>query len=292
MRGNRDAPNLLLKGNEMRYKMMMMLIVVAGFNFAFAQESTEEKAAEPQVENKTEESSEMIDGLKLPNKESTEYWVIRSQTCTEFIPLLTQLRSEKKETVDLMIQFLKKTGKAQDFLKSGVEAPRSTELFYKEMGDDKMYAEMGIGLPKKKLDWNQAVEDGMKFVLSEGYNPTDVAGAEELAMIKQLCAQKEKYGKKVREELHETIWDGLDIWFYLETVGQQEACEEFVHTQLEAEYLAKEEKREQVKGARQEKELQRREQQKQNVWQERQNRLRNRYYGNRPYGYRRSGYRY
>jgi hypothetical protein len=273
----------------MYYKMMIVLIVVAGFNLAYGQEQAAAEKVE-QIQGKTEEKMEAGDDLKLPDKNTTEYWVIRSQACTEFIPLLTQLRSEKKETVDLMIQFLKKIGKAQDFLKSGVKAPKSSELFFKEMGDDKIYAELGLDLPKKPLDWEQAIEDGMKFVLSEGYLPTNVAGEEELAMIKQLCAQKETYGKKVRKELHETIWEGLDIWFYLETIGQQEACEEFVHSQFEAEQLAKEQEGEQVKGERKEKEFQRREQQKQNVWQERQDRLRNRYYGNRRYNNRR--YRY
>lgn len=274
-------------------KMMIVLIVIASFNLAFAQETAAEKAPEAQnAEEATvaaEESREAADDLKLPGKDTAEYWVIRSQTCTEFIPLMTQLRSEKKETVDLMIQFLKKIGKAQDFLKSGVKAPRSLELLFKETGEDTMYAEMGLELPEKQLDWDQSIEDAMRFVLSEGYNPTNVAGAEELAIIKQLCAQKEKYGKKVGKELDETIWEGLDIWFYLETIGQQEACDEFVHTQLEAQQEAIKKVGAEVKEYRQEKELLRREQQKQNIWQERQNRLRNRYYGNRRYGTR---YRY
>jgi hypothetical protein len=270
----------------MYYKMMIVLIVVAGFNLAYGQEKVAEDlnkepvAAEKveQAQSKAEEKMEAGDDLKLPDKNTTEYWVLRSQTCTESIPFLTQLRSEKRGIVDLMVQFLKKTGKAQDFLKSGVKAPESPELLLKEIGDDKRYAEMGLDIPINPLDWEQAVEDAMRFVLYEGYLPTDLDGEDELEMIKQLCSQKERFCKKVRNELHETIREGLDIWFYLETIGQQEACDEFIHNQFEAEQLEKEQAQGEVKDHLTEQKLKRQEQQKQNIWQERQNRLRNRYY--------------
>ena len=31
-----------------------------------------------------------------------------------------------------------------------------------------MHPEMGLELPEKQLDWDQSIEDAMRFVLSEG----------------------------------------------------------------------------------------------------------------------------
>jgi hypothetical protein len=118
----------------------------------------------------------------------------------------------------------------------------------------------------------------MQHVLYEGYLPTDVSGMDELNMIKKICAQKEQYGQKVRKEMRDTIQRCLNIWFYLETIGQQNACKEYIYLQQENERKAQEERIRQGRQTAAAIERQKRQQQAQNVWQQRQYRMQNRYY--------------
>ncbi len=96
------------------------------------------------VQNKDTAAAE-----KLPPKDTVEYWVIRSQTLTEFIPLLTKKRTEFKKISKLMARFLVKTGKSQAFLDSKIEAPQNPELYIKVIGIADRVKEAEIELPPR-----------------------------------------------------------------------------------------------------------------------------------------------
>ena len=197
--------------------------------------------------------------LKLPSKDIAEYWVIRTQTMTEFIPFLTQKRSEFKETSELLAQFLVKIDKAQDFLNSGVKAPNDPKLYMEVIGVADRVAQVDVNLPEKPLTWEQSVELAMGIIMYDGYLPTDVADEEELQTIKRLCFQKEKYGKKVRKELRDLVQKCLNVWYYLDTIDKQAAFKEFAYLKKEMERKEKEKDREARDKRRQEQRMAQRE---------------------------------
>jgi superfamily II DNA/RNA helicase len=207
---------------------------------------------------------------------------------TEFIPFFTQKRSEFKETFKLMAQFLVKIDKAQDFLGSGVKAPDDPKLYMEVVGVADRVAQVDVNLPEKPLGWEQSVELAMEIIMYEGYLPTDVADEEELQTIKRLCAQKERYGQKVRKELHDLVQKCLNVWFYLDTIDKQAAFKEYAYLEKERERKEQEKEREAREEQRREwREAQRearadqkfylKEQRRYDMWRRRENRLSYRY---------------
>jgi hypothetical protein len=190
------------------------------------------------------------DTVRLPGKETAEYWVIRSQALTEFVPFLTQKRAEFQEVRKLMRQYLDETGKASDYLASGVKAPDTAAVYAQALGLTDELARLNVKLPEKPATWEQLVTVAMEHTIFEGYFPTDVASGEELTTIKRICGQKETYGKKVRSELHDTIRDCMNIWTYLGTINAQAECRTYVYREKEAARIAKEEELRQRREAR------------------------------------------
>jgi hypothetical protein len=198
-------------------------------------------AAAGEDKNAVDEKAAALEKMELPSKDSAEYWVIRTQTMTEFIPFMTQKRAEFRKTSKLMMDFLLKIGKAADFHDSGVKAPDDHKLYLEFVGLADRAAQANVHLQEKRPSWEETVECAMKMIMVEGYLPTDVADEEELQTIKRLCAQKEKYGQKVRDELHGLVQECLDAWFYLDTIGKQGAFKEYKYLQEENERKEKEE---------------------------------------------------
>lgn len=216
--------------------MVLVAIVIAGLSVALGAEN------KPQAQNKSMASKDKVVVSKLPSKDTAQYWVLRSQTMTEFIPLLTKKRTEFKSNSKLMSQYLKKIAKTQDFLDSGIKAPDSPELYAKAVGIADRMARANIEVPEKTLPWEQAVELAMTLIMNEGYLPTDVSGKEELKTIKKICAQKEEYGRKIRKELHGHVQKCMDIWFYLETLDKQQECKKYVRLEKEKQQKAQEDR--------------------------------------------------
>lgn len=176
----------------------------------------------------------------LPSKDTAEYWIIRTQTMNEFIPFMTEKRTEFRKTFKLISDFLVKIGKAQDFVKDGVKAPDDPKLHMEVLGLANRIAQADVQLPQKRASWEGSVELAMKVIMIEGYLPTDVADSEEFLTIKRLCAQQEKYGRKVRNELHDLVQKCLNVWFYLDTIDKQGAFREYKYLEEEKERQEKE----------------------------------------------------
>ena len=219
----------------------------------------------------------------LPGKDTSEYWVIRSQALTELTPFLTRTRTEAKGHYNALTDFLKYIGKGQEFAKSGIKAHLSPAAYAKAIGKTEQFVEKNIDLPSKPMTWEQLVEWAMEFVKREGHIPTDVSGAKEIKMIKKICQQKEKYGRKVRDELRKIAQNCMDMKAYLESIDQFEACKRYAQYQKEEKEKARKERAKEGKEDLAAKERRRRELQRKNEWLERQSRLRDNYYRRRYY---------
>jgi hypothetical protein len=221
----------------MKTKLITLIaFMIAGLNIAFGAEKV------PPAQEKSIESKNEAAVVKLPPKDSAQYWVLRSQTLTEFIPLLTKKRTEFENNAKLMSQYLEKSGKKQEFLDSKIKSPDSPELYAKAVGIADRMAKANIEIPEKSLTWEEAVELAMRLILNEGYLPADVSGEDELNTMKKICQQQETYGEKIRKELHGHVQKCMDIWFYLETLGKQQECKEYVRLEKEKQQKAEQER--------------------------------------------------
>ena len=214
-------------------------------------------------------------------QEQADYWVIRSQALTELVPFLTKTRTEARGHYTALTDYLRDIGKGQEFLASGIKSSLSPAEYAKAIGKSEEFVEKNIELPDKPMTWEQLVEMAMEFVKQEGHIPTDVDGADEIEMIKKVCQQKEKYGRKVRDELRKVAQDCMDMKAYLESIDQFEACIKYTRYQKEEAAKAKTERLKQGREELADRNRARRE--TQDVWKQRQKHLGNRYYrGRRP----------
>jgi hypothetical protein len=254
-------------------KMLIVVIMstLVAVSFAEETEKTESKS----------ESKAIVGSTSDAIAEQAEYWIIRSQALTELVPFLTKIRTEARGHYRALTDYLKYIGKGQEFLHSGIKASSSPAEYAKAIGKSEEFVEKNIELPDKPMTWGQLVEWAMEFVKQEGYIPTDVESTEEIEMIKKTCEQKEKYGKKVRDELRKIAQDCMDMKAYLESIDQFEACVKWARYQKEEAAKAKTERLQQGREQRAARDRDRRE--TQHVWKQRQKHLGTRYYHNRPY---------
>ncbi len=207
-----------------------------------------------------------------------EYWVMRSQALTELIPFLTRSRTEAKGHYKVLTDYLKYIEKGQEFLRSNITSSFNPAEYAKAIGKTEEFVEKNIELPEKPWTWEQLVEFAIEFIKQEGYIPTDVKGADEIEMIKKICRQKAKYGRKVRDELRNIAQNCMDMKAYLESIDQFDAFLKYARYQKEEKENAKKKRMQEGNEAKAAAERARREDRKRNEWQERQERLDNRYY--------------
>ncbi|MHC4759587.1 MAG: hypothetical protein ACYTE8_13130 [Planctomycetota bacterium] len=219
--------------------------------------------------------------VQLPEKDSTLYWVVRSQALVEFVPHLTKKRAEFKEHLKMATDYLVSIGKAEEYAASDIDAEFSTKLYAETFGLTEEFKEKNIPLTSEPLTWEDSVELSMRFVLIEGYLPTQIEGDEELAMYKEICTGKERYGKKVLEDLRVVVEKCMRIWLYLGEIDQQAGYRVFAHETKAWEQSEKQARSEQFQEARRETKREQQQMEQQRKWAVRNNRFEARY--NRSY---------
>ncbi len=219
------------------------------------------------------------------DQSKVEYWVIRSQALTELTPFLTKTRTAAKGHYNMLTDYLKFIGKGQEFLNSGIKSSLNPAEYAKAIGKSEEFVEKNIELPDKPMTWTQLVELAMEFIKQEGHIPTDIKDAEELEMFKKICQQKERYGRKVRDELRGIAQNCMDMKAYLESIDQFDAFLKYARYQKAEKEKARKEQMQKRREEHAAKARDRREQEKQNIWQARQNRLRNNYNRGKNYRY-------
>ncbi len=257
----------------MKYKTILLIMLLAGVTIVFAQDNT----GELNTEGKDQDSTEFEGISLLPEKDSLEYWMIRSQALTELSPFLSRARREAKSHYYALTKYIKYTGKGQAFLDSGITVPYNPAEYAKAIGKSEDFVAKNIELPERPMPWEEFVEWAMEFVLNEGYVPAGADGDEEVKMIKNICKQKEAYTKKIRKGLQEVAQNCMEMKAYLESIDQFEACKKYTRYQKEEKDKAR---RERSKEGRQElaaNERARREMEKTNKWAEKQTRIANQY---------------
>ena len=230
-------------------------------------------------------TSSETDAEKITEKDMAqpEYWVIRSQALTELIPFLAKTRTEARSHYNMLTDYLKHIGKGQEFLDSGIKSSFSPAEYAKAIGKSEEFVEKNIELPDKPMTWDQLIELAMEFVRQEGHIPTDIKDAEELDRFRKICQQKEKYGRKIRDELRKIAQDCMNMKAYLESIDQFDAFLKYTRYQKEEKARARKKGAKEGREEMAAKERRRRELEKKNIWLERQNRLRSNYYRGRNY---------
>ncbi|RKY06622.1 MAG: hypothetical protein DRP56_07065 [Planctomycetota bacterium] len=181
--------------------------------------------AKPAVEEAVEEVK--FEDIELPQKDSPEYWVVRSEAMGELTPLLTRKRAEMKKKRQMLADYLLKIGKGEEMAAANVEVPDDPKAYAKALGLLDGYKQRDIALPAKLPTWEETAQFSMRFVLYEGYRPMQFDGAEDAKGFVEVCQKKEQYAQKVRKEMRLYVKDCLKIWTYLGTIGEQSACKEW-----------------------------------------------------------------
>ena len=191
--------------------------------------------AEPVAEVEPADEEIKFEDIQLPEKDSPEYWVVRSEAMGELTPLLTKKRAEMKKKRQMLADYLLKIGKAEDMAAANVEVPDDPALYAKALGLTDAYDERDIALPKKLPTWEETAQFSMRFVLYEGYRPMQFDSVEDAKGFADVCRKKEEYAQKVRREMRNYVKDCLKMWTYLGTIDQQSAAKEWaVQMKLDA----------------------------------------------------------
>ncbi|MHC5082559.1 MAG: hypothetical protein ACYTET_01275 [Planctomycetota bacterium] len=179
-----------------------------------------EKAPTAAAEKPTEMQQPEIQDVKLPPRDSMEYWNIRSTAVTEFIPYLTKKRTEMKKTRQMLADYLIKIGKGEAFAAKNVPVPTDMKVYTDMLGITQKLTDANL-MPKERPSWDQLVEEvAMKHVVQEGYLPTDIEEGDDAKLYSDLCKKKEEYGQKVRRDLRQYAEQAAKMWVYLDSINE------------------------------------------------------------------------
>lgn len=209
----------------MRYKTIVVAILLcAGLTMVRAVDAPSDPAAasKSSIDKVAEkaEATAVAEEPVLPEKNSTEYWVVRSVAMTEFIPLLTKKRTELKKKAQLLADYLVKIGKADEFAALKMPVTYDAKVYTDILQIGEAFAQMNMEMPKERPSWDVLVEIAMKYVIYEGYWPTDVEEGEDAILYIEMCRKKEEYGQKVRKDIRVMLDQAAKVWFYLDSIGQ------------------------------------------------------------------------
>lgn len=180
---------------------------------------------------------------QLPPKESTRYWVLRSQALNELTPFLTQKRASLREKYGYFTAFLEEAGKTEAFSAKRIDVPKSPRARAEIVGLLEDFDDRDIQLPEKPLTWNQTVEIAMEFVMSEGFVPIEIADEAELKSFKSVMKRREDFCRKIRRDVKRTLDNSLKAWLYLGSINQQERFRSYIINEKAAAKAAKEQAR-------------------------------------------------
>jgi hypothetical protein len=223
-----------------------------------------------------------LEEVTLPTRDSTEYWVVRSQAVNDLTSFLTQKRAELKEKLSYFVAYLDQIGKTEDMVASNIEGTDDPAVRAMALGITEELQNKNITLPKKPLSWEELVGFSMKYILSEGYSPIYIVDDEELESFKNILKRKEQFCLKVREETLSIVDKAIKSWLYLGTLEKQKDFRLYMLEQKQQKAQAREEQRKAILDKQGEAARQRREMQKDAIAQDKQSRLQNQYYR---YGY-------
>ena len=245
----------------------LVLIISSACVATEAVESPNDVIAKPAEVNAATNGS--LSNIVLPSKDSTEYWVIRSQAVNELISFLTKKRAELRSKLEYFKSYIEEIGKTQDMLASNIQGSDDPNLRAQALGIFDEMQSRGIAVPKKPLSWEELVEVGMRFEISEGYLPVDI-NEQELVGFKNTLKKNEQLCIKVRKETLEVADKAVKAWLYLGTIGKQKEFRFYVIDQKQKQEQAREERhlarQEQNRAARNQQRLD----EQQNIWQEKQ----------------------
>ncbi len=187
------------------------------------------KSAEPaktaaQVQADVQKERSAFDTIPLPEKDSTEYWLVRSEAMNDLLPFLTKKRAEMKEKRELLANYLLKIGKAEDMAAQNIEVPEDPKLYARAMGVLDGLEEKNVTLPSKLPTWEETAQMAMRFVIDGGYVITVLDGEQDVKDYAELCVKKEAYARKVQKEMRGYAKDVIRIWMYLGTINEQDGC--------------------------------------------------------------------
>ena len=168
-----------------------------------------------------------FEDIQLPEKDSPDYWVIRSDAVTELTRLLTSKRAEIKQIRQMLADYLLKIGKAEEMASKNIVVPDDPKLYFEALGLEHLYEDKDLDAPLKTPTWEELAEFAMRFIISEGHVPMQFDGAEDVASYIQVAKKKEQYAQKVRREMQGYVKDSLEMWIYLGQIGQQSAFDEW-----------------------------------------------------------------
>lgn len=196
---------------KLKNRTLIMLMVTGYMSLVFGAEPTK-----PGTQLPAEQSEQ---GVQLPTKGSSEYWNVRSEAISEFLPFLTKKRSEIKSLNKILADYLLTIDKASDFAAKNVPVPEDPDVYFEILHIGQGLKDMNIPKPKTRPSWNDLLEVVMKHVVYEGYLPTAVE-TDEMEHYVQICKQKEQYGQKVRNDLRGVLDQCARMWVYLKSIGK------------------------------------------------------------------------
>lgn len=200
----------------MKYKIILVFILLVGVRTATAQDTTNGTSTEP----KGQDGKEIETAPALPGENTTEYWVVRSQAMTEFIPFLSKKRTEIKKKRLLLADYLLKIGKANDFADRNMPVTYDSKIYFDILQIGAGFKEMNVEYPKERPSWDALVQIAMQYITFEGYLPTDVEEGSEAEQYIAICKKKEEYGKKVRKDIRSILDQSAKMWVYLGQIGK------------------------------------------------------------------------
>jgi hypothetical protein len=133
---------------------------------------------------------------------------------------LTKKRTEIKKKQQMLADFLLKIDKADEFAARQMPVVYDGKVYAEILQIGQAFEQMNVQPPKERPSWDTLVEIAMKYIVYEGYWPTEIEEGDDAAMYIDICRKKEEYGQKVRQDIRTVLDQCAKMWVYLDSIGQ------------------------------------------------------------------------
>ena len=187
-----------------RYVVVLCLLGLVGLAFA---------AEAPAPAQETEESLKAI-------QDEADALRVRVKALTELTKFMSSTRTQVRGYCHTAGRYLVSLEKLDEFYNAKLTVAPSPAELVAELDKGKRFEDAGIVVPSDPMSFDTAVGIALELVKAEGYDPVDVADADELEMLKRMAQAHENLARKVFQGLRGEIGQAWAMRSYLESIGQ------------------------------------------------------------------------
>jgi len=145
---------------------------------------------------------------------------LKVKALTELTKFMSGTRSQVRGYCYIAGKYLESIGKLDEYYKAEIAAAPTPAELVAELKKGERFEQAGIMVPSDPMTFETAATIALQLVQAEGYEPVDVADADEVDMLKRMAKAHENLARRVFASLKEEVSRAWAAKLYLESIDQ------------------------------------------------------------------------